>query len=316
MTFIKGVIFPSSLQEISLTLVDTETPGNLKELFECQENEEDDVKDWGSFEKHRILGDFLEKWRKFEKLRVLNLNLQILSDINIIVKNFILPLLGRILQLESFAFDFYSPPERDGKFFDLEMLLKGIEPMRALKSLKISTDFRYDCRFGNLIIDDLSNLSELEIDVKMFSSNFDLKKFFNAFLWRKDDFEKRTKILKLRKVFIFSVQDFLRFLNDLRHHSVADFKNLLQVELKIYLFVENLSDISWNIKYPIVRVENILLRVNIFLKGFGRRMLSLEEKQSLERIFGEVRFTVSKARKCDYRTLAFDPHYLVEEKLM
>jgi len=336
-TFINGVQFPPFLREMTLRISDHEESDSLKEFFDrqddqdeaadymlldedqdeessekCQDDmvgymlldEDQNERNWESSEKSRMLGEFFEKWKKLENLRVLNLTLDSLSDMDTLVKNFLLPLLRAIPNLETFNYEFLSQQSRWS--FDLEAFFSGIEPLRSLRHLRIHTDVRHNCVFSGLCppqkLSSLSKLSSIEIDVKI-HSRFDLKQFLDGFLGAHNPELKIKKSLKLPRLYLFRVQDFIRFLDLM--HSVSDFKDF-QAHLQIALVVERMSEIPSNFQNPIVVTSNIMLVVNIFIKDFESTILTQEQEQYFQMVFGQLQFTVKKADPSECEVRLFD----------
>ena len=308
-TFINEIQFPPFLREMTLRFADHKESDNLKEFFDCQEEKEDDemvdAKDFESFEKSRMLGQFFEKWKKLESLRTLNLDIFAFTDCDTLAKNFVLPLLRAVPMLETFDYQFrWKQHEAPEASFDLEAFLSGIEPLRYLQHLRIKTDLRHDCIFSGLRnpqkLSCLSNLSSIEIDSKV-HSKFDLKQFLKSFL--EMDTLVKKKSLKLSKIFLFDVQDLIKLLKLM--HSVSSFKNF-QAYLQITLVVHSIDDIFSNFKYPIYVACNTLLAVTIFIRNFESKILTQEQEEYFQTVFGQLQFTLKKPAKNNYKGDFFD----------
>jgi len=180
--FMNGIEFPSSHKEVILKIEGAAGSNSLKELFNegsdvIVNQEEQDLRDWQSFENHKILSNFFNKWKKQKNLKVLSLYLWAVLDVDLFVKKFVFPLLGAIPQLETFGWMLRSR-EINSKPFDLEEFLFGIGSLHPLKNLEIETDRKYDCLFSGRKCLNFPSLSSIEVEVDV-SSNFNLEKFFN-----------------------------------------------------------------------------------------------------------------------------------------
>lgn len=303
-TFMNGVDFPASLRKISLGLIDHEQPDSLKEIFHHREDR--DGRDLVSSENSKILSSFFEKWKKLKDLKVLDLCFHIFSEADPLLKNFILPLLRATPKLETFNCRFLSRNKKMlqaySMSFDLEAFLYGIKPLQSLKTIKIDADKHYNCLFTGLASPPqqffcLPNLSSIELDIKI-NSDFDFKKFFNVFLCidnpetMKNSF--LNKQIKLPRIYLFCVEDFIRFLDSI--HLFSHFESL-QAHFQTYLIVENIDDIYSNFKSPIGGVRNVCLAVNIYLKSFEAGELTQEQEQFFRIVFGRLKFSVNKANK-------------------
>jgi len=315
-TFINAIHFPQSLQKITLSFLDHEQSDNLKEFFDHQEREDDekiedqDARDWESFEKSKMLSNFFEKWRKLENLRVLNLTLCAFSETDTLMINLILPMLRTIPRLKTFHYQFFrhhQSQEISDRSFDLGVFFSGIETLLSLQHVKIKTDFFHNCVLsGRWNPKKLSPLSSLEINAKI-HSQFDLKQFLKGFLGANDpELNKHLaqKTLRLPKLYLFCVRDFIRLLNLM--HSVSYFKNF-QAHLQVSLVVESIEEMYSHFKYPIYVASNTHLTVAIFIKNFEFRRLTQEEEQYFQRVFGQLQFTVKDANKHYCFVGLFDP---------
>ena len=320
--FISGVDFPSSLREIFFFMNTAEEPDNLKEVLGCQNHEtqeDQDTKDWESFERYKTLSHFFDKWKKLNNLRTLDLSLQTRFEVNLLMENFVLPLLRAIPQLENLRCFLGSHwdnlfPKTHRTPFDLEAFFSGIEPLQSLKTLQIYADKDFHCVFSGLDIPRkipcLSGLSSIEIDVKI-HSKFDFKRLIKSFLC--ENVEKKKKI-EIPRIFLFCVQDFIALINLM--HSVSSFQNL-QVRLEVHLVVESIEEIYSNFKYPIYVASNTPLTVNIYLKKFETRKLAPEQREYFEMIFGQLQFTVNEANKykCGLSSLESCPSQLYKSTI-
>ena len=315
-TFITGIELPPSVRTIDLKIIDHEESDNFKEAFGIQDCENDETiedqnaRDWKSFERYEILNGFFDKWRKLSKLRILDLKIWAFPKIDTL-RSLILPLLRAIPQLEKLYLtvglkgQITLPADR---LFDLKVFFSGIETMKSLKYVTLSTNEYVSCLLSGPEHSQrsfcLPNLSSVKIRTK-FDSNFDLKEFLDGFLCLNSlqpELPVMNRTLDLRQSCMFSVQDFIRILNVV--HSVSHFKNL-QLHLQICLIVESFREISSNFTYPMHVAHNTQLTVNIHLKNFKDLELTLEQKQYFKRIFGQLRFTVNTAAKynCDRNSL-------------
>jgi len=168
-TFVNNINFPPSLREITLHAVDKEEPDNLRDVLDCEDSESErmivkqDIRDWKSFEKQKMLSNFFEKWKKLRNLRVLNLTFKICKKIDLL-RTFVLPLLRAIPQLETFNYEFgwdYSSQRKIAQF-DFGVFLSGIKSLQSLKNLRIHS--------GDPNIFCVSPFSENEVLLCNFSS--------------------------------------------------------------------------------------------------------------------------------------------------
>ena len=124
-TCFKSIDFVPSIQEVRLTLFESEDNNSLGETFDFQDVDDRD-QDKRVLERYKVLGSFFERWRKLSNLKVLHLKLWPFSKMNILMKNFIFPLLREKSQLETFKCEFgenYDLSPED-KLFDLDTFLK------------------------------------------------------------------------------------------------------------------------------------------------------------------------------------------------
>jgi len=304
--FLNGIDFPPSLREMTLDIVDSEKLNDFSDIFEIQQDnqgdgtiEDQDAKEWMSFVKHDILSNFFEKCKKLSKLQVLNLKFNICYQMDVF-KHFLLPLLRTVPQLETFNFTSDHTPSEE-QLFDLEFFFSEIQFLHSLKHLGIISRYRNQWIFSGAEdhqkLRSVSNLSSFEISGVKASSSFNLKKFLSAFLDSNNTNRVARKSLKFDKLNIFSSQDLIKILNLMR--SVAHFPNL-QIELQIYLTVENIDDLFSNFPYPIYVASNTRLKVEFFLKHFQGEKLTNEQKQDLKMRFGQFHFTLCAASDNKY----------------
>ncbi len=317
--FAEKINFPSFLKKVTMDIVDDE----ISEVFDSQDSEDgvvtledQDARDFVSFEKYKVLSGFFEKWRKMDKLLILNLSISYLSKTDIL-RNFVLPLLNAVPQLEIFNFsslyeDRFAPQAK--KTLDLGVLFSGIGSLKCLKRCRISTGPFINGVFSGLQnlqkSNFLANLSSLVINVK-FDPNFGFKDFLKRLL-NNDNFKSEnnlavSKNLKFLQVCVSSAEDFVRILNLM--HSVSHIKNL-QIELQIYLIVWCFEDISSNFRYPINVAKNIQTTAHIYFQSFEVREWASEHEEYFKRIFGQLEFTVNKALKYEFDIDSFYPQNL------
>jgi len=303
--FLNGIDFPPSVQEMTLDIEDYEKLNDFSDIFEVQQYrdsdgmiEDEDVRNWASFEKHKVLSGFFDKCKRLTKLRVLNLAFDVRYQLDIL-RHFILPLLRAIPRLETVNFTSYSRfhnCSREHKLFDLGVFFSEIGLLHSLKHLRINSHPWDKWAFsGSKKLHSLSKLSSIEITGARIYSEFDPKKFFNAFLdSTKINLDKimSRKTVKFHQLYISSSQDFVKILNLMG--SVSHFRGL-QVDLQILFTVENIDELYSNFPYPVYVASNVRLRVEIHLKHFEGLQLTSEQKQDLKMIFGQLQFHVYKA---------------------
>ncbi len=330
--FLNGIDFSPSLREMTLKIQDYEDLDNFSDIFETQQDgndnnkrmiEEEDARDWISFEKHKVLSDFFEKCKKLSNLRALDLTFDVAYQMDIF-RLFLLPFLGITPQLETLNLSLItrgSPYSREDKVFDLEIFLSEIGSLHSLKHLRInaypwdkwtfsgSSDLQQLCC--------LSNLSSIEIKDARIYSDFDFKKFFKAFLESSNVKRENivtTKTVKFAKLALSSTQYFIRILNLML--SVSHFRKL-QVDLEIDLIVQSIDEIYSKFHYPICVAHNTRLKLHVGIIHFKDSELTLEQKQYFKMIFGQLQFTINTAHPI-YKKDAdpLHPGYFCDENLM
>jgi len=227
----------------------------------------------------------------------------IYNTIDLLFKNFVVPLLKAIPQLETFGFKWFNSYYCSS--LNLDVLLEGIEPLRSYRNLKISPDSSLSksslvVNYNPQKVYFLPHVTSIKIDAAI-AENFDLKKFISAILYNvKLKVPEMNKTVKLSSLKISCAKQFIKTLQTL--HVVSELKTV-KFEMEIELINQTLPSLMESFLYPIYIAKNLLLTVNIKLVDSTSPIYLTEGlKQYLRGIFGQMDFTISYLEKSHLST--------------
>ena len=309
--FINGIDLPISVETIAFEVNAQYSIYEFYEILDSQdiyEGDDQDQREWESFENSKILLRFFEKWRKLINLKVLRWHWRIGSKMNLIVQSFFLPLLRAIPHLESFSC-YFQPGHgnigQEDRVFELDTFLQGIQSLSSLKHLTISEAYgraffvRYNPQKAAFPV----NLSSIEVEAKS-SPEFNIQKFFKAFIKNMDsEIDNVKKNVSLYRIRMYCAQDSINLLNLL--HSISRFKTA-SVDLEVDLFVQEIDEIVSTFQYPIYLASNTRLTLNIILPWDSATLIQEEDKEHIRMVFGQMEFAVYKTKKSQSEFFVYD----------
>jgi len=321
---VHGLELPKSVRKIIFEIQECMGHNNFREIVYSQQSKEMTVDDgdsseWDNYEKYKILKSFFSKWNKLNNLRHLELKLPFFSEINILMKTLILPLVRSIAQLETFVCMLnhfaQGPPQMEKMTFNLDAFLEEVKDLKSLKNLKIVKTHYYGgfCVCVSYNPEKVSfppNLNSIEIGVES-SSDFNILKFLKGFL---DSHLKygaldMKKCIKIPRIAIFGVPSFMNLLSWM--HKASSY-SLLKVHLEVDLFVEEFSEIKFHLPDPICLGNNTVLKLNIYITGIYAQSVLLDEDVGyLERVFKKlvsIVYLIQQRPRDGYHWNSFDIH--------